>query len=65
VIVLIILTDGSKHKDAFEYRISIKSGRDSYYRALDMIKEMNIALKRFKPDKYHLGQNVLRDFNEA
>jgi len=46
------------------YPVSVKSERDTYYRALDMIRKMNIDLKSVRLDKYHSGENILEDFIE-
>jgi len=46
------------------YPVSVKSERDTYYRALDLIRKMNIDLKTVRLDKYHSGENILEDFIE-
>ena len=46
------------------YPLSVKSERDTYYRAMDMIRKMNIDLKSARLDKYHSGENILDDFIE-
>jgi len=46
------------------FPVSVKSERDAYYRALDMIKKINIDLESVKFDKYHSGENILEDFIE-
>ena len=46
------------------YPVSVKSERDAYYRALDMIRKMNIDLESVRLDKYYSGQSILEDFNE-
>jgi len=46
------------------YPVSVKSERDTYYRALYMIRKINIDLKSVRLDKYHSGENILEDFIE-
>ena len=46
------------------YVVSIKSGKDAYYKALDMISDMRIDLRSVRLDKYYSGQSILDDFSE-
>ena len=46
------------------YAVSVKSERDAYHKALEMIGKMRIDLKSIRLDKYYSGQSILNDFNE-
>ena len=46
------------------YAVSVKSERDAYHKALEMIGKMRIDLKSIRLDKYYSGQSILEDFNE-
>ncbi len=46
------------------YAVSVKSGKDAYHKALEMIGKMRIDLKSIRLDKYYSGQSILDDFNE-
>ena len=46
------------------YAVSIRSERDAYHKALEMIGKMRIDLKSIRLDKYYSGQSILNDFNE-
>ena len=46
------------------YAVSVKSEKDAYHKALEMIGKMRIDLKSIRLDKYYSGQSILDDFNE-
>ena len=46
------------------YAVSVKSEKDAYHKALEMIGKMRIDLKSIRLDKYYSGQSILNDFNE-
>jgi len=46
---------GSEHKYVFDYRISVKSESDANYKALDVIKKININLRSVRFDRYYLA----------
>ena len=46
------------------YAVSVRSEKDAYHRALEMIGKMRIDLKSIRLDKYYSGQSILNDFNE-
>jgi transposase len=46
------------------YAVSVKSEKDAYHKALEMIGKMRIDLKSIRLDKYYSGQSILEDFNE-
>ena len=46
------------------YAVSVKSERDAYHKALEMIGKMRIDLKSIRLDKYYSGKSILNDFNE-
>ncbi|MHB1708229.1 MAG: ISNCY-like element ISTvo2 family transposase [Thermoplasmataceae archaeon] len=46
------------------YAISMKSEKDAYYRALDMIERSWIELNSVRLDKYYSGQSILDDFDK-
>ena len=46
------------------YAVSVKSEKDAYHKALEMIGKMRIDLKSIRLDKYYSGQSLLEDFNE-
>ena len=46
------------------YAVSVKSEKDAYHKALEMISKMRIDLKSIRLDKYYSGQSILDDFNE-
>ena len=46
------------------YAVSVRSERDAYHKALEMIGKMRIDLKSIRLDKYYSGQSILDDFNE-
>ena len=46
------------------YAVSVRSEKDAYHKALEMIGKMRIDLKSIRLDKYYSGQSILNDFNE-
>ena len=46
------------------YAISLRSEKDAYHKALDVIAEMHIGLQPVRLDKYNSGQSILDDFGE-
>ena len=46
------------------YAVSIKSEKDAYHKALEMISDMRIDLRSVRLDKYYSGQSILDDFSE-
>ena len=46
------------------YAVSVKSEKDAYHKALEMMGKMRIDLKSIRMDKYYSGQSILNDFNE-
>ena len=46
------------------YAVSIKSEKDAYHKALDMISDMKIDLRSVRLDKYYSRQSILDDFSE-
>lgn len=46
------------------YAISMKSEKDAYHSALDMIERSGIELNSVRLDKYYSGQSILDDFGE-
>ena len=47
------------------YAVSLKSEKDAYHKALDMIAELRIDLQSVRLDKYYSGQSILDDFGES
>ncbi len=46
------------------YAVSLRSERDAYHRALEMIRSMNIEAGSVRLDRYYSGQSILDDFSE-
>ena len=46
------------------YAVSMKSEKDAYLKALDMIQELRIDLDSIRLDRYYSGQGILDDFPE-
>ena len=46
------------------YAVSLRSERDAYMKALDMIAGLRIDLESIRLDRYYSGQSILDDFSE-
>ena len=46
------------------YAISMKSEKDAYRKAIDMIARLRIDLESVRLDRYYSGQSILDDFSE-
>jgi transposase len=46
------------------YAVSMKSERDAYMKALEMIAKLRIELESIRLDRYYSGQSILDDFSE-
>lgn len=46
------------------YAVSMKSERDAYHKALEMIVSMKLETESVRLDKYYSGQSILDDFSE-
>ena len=46
------------------YAVSMKSEKDAYRKALEMVAELRIELQSVRLDKYYSGQSILDDFGE-
>jgi transposase len=46
------------------YAVSLKSEKDAYRKALDMISSLRIDIESVRLDRYYSGQSILDDFSE-
>ncbi len=46
------------------YAVSLKSEKDAYRKALDMIASLRIDIESVRLDRYYSGQSILDDFSE-
>lgn len=46
------------------YAVSLRSEKDAYRKALDLISKLRIALDSVRLDRYYSGQGILDDFGE-
>ena len=46
------------------YAVSLRSEKDAYRKALEMISKLRIDLARIRLDRYYSGQSILDDFSE-
>ena len=46
------------------YAVSMKSEKDAYMKAIEMIARMSIDLESIRLDRYYSGQRILDDFSE-
>ncbi len=46
------------------YAVSLRSEKDAYSRAIDMISKLRIDLASIRLDRYYSGQSILDDFSE-
>jgi transposase len=46
------------------YAVSLRSERDAYMKALDMMAGLRIDLESIRVDRYYSGQSILDDFSE-
>ena len=46
------------------FAVSMKSEKDAYMKALDMIAGLRIDLESVRLDRYYSGQSILDDFSE-
>ena len=46
------------------YAVSLRSEKDAYMKALDMIASLRIDLESIRLDRYYSGQSILDDFSE-
>ncbi len=46
------------------YAVSMKSEKDAYMKAIEMIAGLRIDLESIRLDRYYLGQSILDDFSE-
>ena len=46
------------------YAVSLRSEKDAYRKAIEMIAKMRIDLESIRLDRYYSGQSILDDFSE-
>ena len=46
------------------YAVSLRSEKDEYMKALDMISKLSIDMDSIRLDRYYSGQSILYDFSE-
>ena len=46
------------------FAVSLRSEKDAYRKALEMIARMRIDLESIRLDRYYSGQSILDDFSE-